>query len=40
MLENLKKLNGVALFIGEIKEGVEEEHNLALQLGVECILID
>lgn len=39
MLENLKKLNGVAIFIGEIKEGVREEYDLALELGVDILLI-
>lgn len=39
MLENLKKLDGVAIFLGEIKEGVEEEYKIAQELGVECILI-
>lgn len=39
MLENLAKLNGVAIFIGEIKEGVSDEYALAKELGIECILI-
>lgn len=39
MLENLKKLNGVALFIGEIKEGVKEEYDMALELGIDIVLI-
>ena len=39
MLENLKKLDGVAIFLGEIKEGVEEEYKIAQELGIECILI-
>lgn len=39
MLENIAKLGGVSVFVGEIKEGVKEEYDLAQQLGVECILI-
>lgn len=39
MLENIKKLNGVSIFIGEIKEGVLEEYETAKRLGVDCILI-
>ena len=39
MLENLKKLNGVAIFLGEIKEGVEEDFSIANELGIECIII-
>lgn len=39
MLENIKKLNGVSIFVGEIKEGVLEEFETAKRLGVECILI-
>lgn len=39
MLENLKKLNGVALFIGEIKEGVKEEYDLCQELGIDCVVI-
>ena len=39
MLQNLKRLNGIALFVGEVKEGVKEEYELATQIGVECILI-
>lgn len=39
MLENLKKLDGIAIFLGEIKDGVAEEYEIAKQLGIECILI-
>ncbi len=39
MLENLKKLNGVAIFIGEVKEGVLEEFNIVKDLDIEHILI-
>lgn len=40
MLENIKKLNGIALFIGELKEGVLEEFEIAKELGIECIVLD
>ncbi len=40
MLENIAKLNGISIFIGEIKEGVKEEYDLAIELGIECILIN
>lgn len=39
MLQNLKRLNGVALFVGAITDGVKEEYDLAMQEGIECILI-
>lgn len=39
MLQNLQKLNGIALFIGEIKEGVKEEYDLCIELGIQTILI-
>ena len=39
MLENLAKLNGLAIFVGEIKEGVSEELQLCLELGVETLII-
>ena len=39
MLENLSKLNGVAVFIGEIKEGVKEEFDVCKELGIEVIHI-
>lgn len=39
MLENLAKLKGVAVFIGEIKEGVAEEYKIVQDLGIECLLI-
>lgn len=39
MLENLKKLNGLAIFIGEIKEGVADELQLCNELGVETLII-
>lgn len=39
MLENLAKLKGVSVFIGEIKEGVSEELKLAEELGIETLLI-
>jgi hypothetical protein len=40
MLENLAKLNGLAVFIGEIKEGVLEELELAKELGLDILLIE
>jgi hypothetical protein len=39
MLENIKKCNGVALFIGEIIDGVKEEYVKAKELGVDIVLI-
>lgn len=39
MLENIKKLNGLSIFIGEIKDGVLEEYEKAQELAIECILI-
>lgn len=39
MLENIKKLNGLSIFIGEIKEGVKDEYDLAQELGIDCLLI-
>ena len=39
MLENLKKLNGTAVFIGEINEGVADELKRANEIGVDIILI-
>jgi hypothetical protein len=39
MLENLKKVDGLAIFVGDIKEGVEEEYNIAKELGIECLFI-
>jgi hypothetical protein len=39
MLQNLKRVNGVAIFIGEIKDGVKDEYELAKQLGVDTVII-
>lgn len=39
MLENLKKTNGLAVFIGEIKEGVLEEFNLVKELEIDYLHI-
>lgn len=39
MLRNLKRLGGVAIFLGEIKEGVVQEYELAKHIGIPCILI-
>lgn len=39
MLQNLKRVNGIAIFVGEIKEGVKEEYDLAVNLGVDILHI-
>lgn len=39
MLENLAKLKGIAVFIGEIKEGVADELKIVQKLGIEYLLI-
>jgi len=39
MIENLYRLNGLAVFVGDIKEGVESEYHLALERGVETLHI-
>jgi hypothetical protein len=39
MLENIKRLGGVAIFIGEVRDGVLEELNLAKEIGTVFILI-
>lgn len=39
MLENLKKLGGVAVFVGDIKEGVKDEYDIAKELGIDIIEI-
>lgn len=39
MLENLAKLGGTAIFVGEIKEGVKEEYDIAEKLGLDIIHI-
>ena len=39
MLENIKKVNGISIFIGEIIEGVKEEYDIAQELGIDCIII-
>jgi len=40
MLNNIAQIpRAQALFIGEIKEGVKEEYDLAKQLGIDCVLI-
>lgn len=39
MLQNLKRVGGVAVFVGEIKDGVKEELELAEELGVEIIIL-
>lgn len=39
MLKTIERLGGVAVFIGEIKEGVLDEYNLAKEIGVHIIEI-
>jgi hypothetical protein len=39
MLENIKKLNGLSIFIGDISGGVKEEYEIAKDLGIDIILI-
>ena len=39
MLQNLKRVNGVAIFVGEIKEGVKYEYELAKKMGVRIVEI-
>lgn len=39
MLQNIKRLNGISIFVGEIKEGVKDEYDLAKEMGIECVLI-
>lgn len=39
MLQNIKRLKGIAIFVGEVKEGVKEEYELSSQMEVECVLI-
>ena len=39
MLENIKKCNGVSIFIGEIIDGVKDEYDIALELNLDIIAI-
>lgn len=39
MFENIKKTNGVSIFIGEIVYGVKDENDIAKELGCNIILI-
>lgn len=40
MLNNIAQIpRGQALFVGEIKEGVKEEYDLAKRLNIDCVLI-
>lgn len=39
MLENLKKVDGLAIFIGNISDGVKDEYDLAIDLGLDILLI-
>lgn len=40
MLQNLKRLNGIAIFVGKIEGSVEDELGFAKNIGVETIIID
>ena len=39
MLTNLKRVNGVAIFIGAQIDGVAEEYNMAKEMGIEILQI-
>lgn len=39
MLETIKRLDGVSIFVGEIRDGVAEEYKTAKELGIETIEI-
>lgn len=39
MLENLYNVGGVALFVGEIKDGVKDEFEMVKRLGIDFIII-
>ena len=39
MLENIKKLNGLSLFIGGVTGGVKDEYSIAKELNIDCIVI-
>lgn len=39
MLENLSKLNGVAVFIGDIVDGVKNEYDLCVLMNIDILLI-
>jgi len=39
MLENIKKVNGTSIFVGEIIDGVKDEYDIAIRLGIDCVLI-
>lgn len=40
MLENLKKIGGIAIFLGDINAiSVIEEYKIAMEQGIECIMI-
>lgn len=40
MLQNLKRLNGIAIFVGKIEGGVENELGFAQNIGLETVIID
>ena len=40
MLQNLKRLNGIAIFVGRIEGSVKNELGFAENIGVETIIID
>jgi len=40
MLENLKKVNGIAIFIGEITGGVNDEFEIVKELGIDHVIIN
>lgn len=39
MLENILKVNGISIFIGDIIDCVKEEYDIAQELGIDCIII-
>lgn len=40
MLQNLQRVGGVAIFIGDIIDGVEEEYELCGKIGVSIVTLD
>lgn len=40
MLQNLKRLNGIAIFVGKIEGSVKDELGFAKNIGVKTIIID
>ena len=39
MLQNLKRIGGLAIFVGDIKDGVKEEYDLVVEMGIPNISI-